>query len=181
MTEDDILDLIRKDEWMMTVLRAARSLELPDWVIGAGFVRNKVWDHLHGYTERTPLADIDLIYFDPSDISEDREKVYDRKLRELVDTSWSTKNQARMHTVNGNEPFTSSEDGLAHWIETPTCTGVKLLEDDSLQLIVPHGIDDLVNLRVRPTNPERDSALFQERVTKKRWKELWPKLEILPR
>ena len=61
MTEQDILDLIAKDEWMMGVLRTARSLHLPDWMIGAGFVRNKVWDYLHGYENiEVPTADIDL-------------------------------------------------------------------------------------------------------------------------
>lgn len=36
MTEKDILDLIEKDEWMMDVLRVVRTLNLPDWIIGAG-------------------------------------------------------------------------------------------------------------------------------------------------
>ena len=179
MTEKEILELIKKDEWMMSILRTARSLNLPDWIIGAGFVRNKVWDHLHGYTERTPLADIDLIYFDPAHIDELQEKEYDKKLHQLIDVQWSTKNQARMHVINGNTPFTSAEDGLAHWIETPTCTGVTLLDNDTLQLIAPYGIEDLVHLRVRPVNPEKDITLYRERVAKKKWKEIWPKLEIL--
>lgn len=179
MNEQDILNLIQQDEWMMNALCAARSLHLPDWIIGAGFVRNKIWDHLHGYTERTPLADIDLIYFDPSHIDENQEKEYDNQLSALFEASWSAKNQARMHVVNNNDPFTSSEDGLAHWIETPTCVGVTLNEDDSLTLVAPHGIDDLVHLRVRPTNPNKDLVLYRERVTKKKWKETWPKLEIL--
>ena len=32
---------------MMNVLNEANKLNLPDWVIGAGFLRNKVWDYLH--------------------------------------------------------------------------------------------------------------------------------------
>ena len=42
MTEKDILDLIKRDKWMMDVLRVAEKLNLPDWIIGAGFIRNKV-------------------------------------------------------------------------------------------------------------------------------------------
>ena len=75
MNESKILKIIEDDPWMMGVLKAAESMDLPDWMIGAGFVRNKVWDHLHGYqNSEVPTSDIDLIYFDPSDISEEKEK-----------------------------------------------------------------------------------------------------------
>jgi len=50
MTEEEILDLIRADKWMMKVLLSASSLNLKDWAVGAGFVRNKVWNHLSGRT-----------------------------------------------------------------------------------------------------------------------------------
>ena len=49
MMEKEILELIRQDKWMMRVLRVAKSLHLPDWMIEAGFVRNKVWNYLYGY------------------------------------------------------------------------------------------------------------------------------------
>jgi len=65
----DIEQGISEDEWMMETLRIVERLALPDWYVGAGFVRNKIWDVLHDYAKRTPLDDIDVIYFDPSDIS----------------------------------------------------------------------------------------------------------------
>ena len=48
MNEKDIIDIIKSDLWMMEVLGIARSLGLKDWAIGAGFVRNKIWDYLSG-------------------------------------------------------------------------------------------------------------------------------------
>ena len=33
---------ILSDPWRMAVLRAVRALALPDWAVGAGFVRNAV-------------------------------------------------------------------------------------------------------------------------------------------
>ena len=57
-------DLLRADPMRMACLRAARELALPDWALGAGFVRNLIWDHLHQKTVPTPLNDIDLIYLD---------------------------------------------------------------------------------------------------------------------
>ena len=43
-----IARIIAEDAIAMEQLRAVRELALPDWCIAAGFVRNRVWDHLHG-------------------------------------------------------------------------------------------------------------------------------------
>ncbi len=172
MNEDSILELVRDDPWMMRVLDAAAGLDLPDWMIGAGFLRNKVWDHLHGFLNpQVPTADIDLIYFDPSEIREESEKEYGRQLRALCDVNWSAKNQARMHGVTGDLPYTSAADGLAHWVETATCVAVTL-QGGRLRLIAPHGIDDLVKLVIRP-GPcfRRDIRVLTERAASKQWLE----------
>ena len=75
MHKKDVVNLIQKDAWMMKVLQTAKSLGLSDWMIGAGFVRNKVWDYLHGYqNKQVPTNDIDLIYFDTENTDEKQEK-----------------------------------------------------------------------------------------------------------
>jgi len=64
MTEQDIINLIKNDKWMMAVLKEADKLNLSDWMIGAGFLRNKVWDYLHNIKrEIADTRDIDLVYF----------------------------------------------------------------------------------------------------------------------
>lgn len=189
MNETDIQDLIRRDEWMMQVLRAARALALPDWMIGAGFVRNKVWDYLHGFLARSPYPDIDLIYFDPADpsvfepytSSTDTEDRLQALLPDLG-VPWSVTNQARMHAAKNQQPFRSSTDALAHGVETATCIGVRLEDDDSLTVIAPCGIDDLVRLVVRLNpnylvrNPKTAISDFNDRIDRKKWRERWPKL-----
>lgn len=191
MTESDILNLIQKDTWMMEVLRAVATLDLPDWWIGAGFVRSKVWDHLHGHQTRTPLPDIDVIYFDPSDFlpehlhtySTPSEDSYQERLHQLMpDISWSVTNQARMHEAHHQAPYKKSADGLAQWSETATCVGVKL-EGKKLMLTAPHGIEDLVNLKLRripgyQTKYTHGPKLFERRVKEKNWLTTWPKLKI---
>lgn len=57
-----LIELIQKDSLRMGVLSAVYAARLPDWYIGAGFIRNLVWDHLHDFPG-TPLNDIDVIYF----------------------------------------------------------------------------------------------------------------------
>lgn len=60
---------LANDEKRMQALRIAASYNLPDWWLAAGFVRNLVWDQLHGYAQPTPLNDLDLIYFCTADTS----------------------------------------------------------------------------------------------------------------
>jgi len=56
-------DIIKRDPFRMRCLRALRTLDLPQGYIGAGFVRNAIWDELHARATPTPLNDIDVIYF----------------------------------------------------------------------------------------------------------------------
>ncbi|WP_334019034.1 nucleotidyltransferase family protein [Alteromonas sp. S015] len=56
-------DIIKRDPFRVRCLRALRALDLPQGYIGAGFVRNAIWDALHERATPTPLNDIDVIYF----------------------------------------------------------------------------------------------------------------------
>ena len=76
MVEQDIISLITEDDWMMRVLKIVQSLGLSDWCICAGFIRSKVWDHLHGFA-RTRLPDVDVVYFDSNHIDESTEKEHE--------------------------------------------------------------------------------------------------------
>jgi hypothetical protein len=62
-SEADISDLLQADEWRMNVLLVAEKKALPDWWIGAGFLRNLIWDALEGNETEQP-RDVDLVYFD---------------------------------------------------------------------------------------------------------------------
>jgi len=191
-TEEDILKVIKEDKWMMDILKTVKNLNLPDWWIGAGFVRSKVWDTLHGYKIRTPMSktsDIDVIYFDKNDFIEDesrfdrtQKEIYYEKLlkKDIPNINWSVTNQSRMHLFHGDKQYKSSEDALAQWVETATCIGVKLNKNNNLILSAPRGIDDLVNLILRPTpNANNSIDLFYERINKKQWLTKWPKLKVL--
>lgn len=191
MDKSAVLKLIEKDPWMMEVLRAVQTLDLPDWWIGAGFVRSKVWDTLHNYKTRTPLPDIDVIYldshdFDPkkiNDYSTPVEDEYQYRLKQIMpEIHWSVTNQARMHGHHHTKPYKNSTEALADWSETATCVGVRL-EGRKLMLTAPHGIEDLVNLKLRripgyQTKYAHDPKLFERRIKEKNWLSKWPKLQV---
>lgn len=168
----------------MEALRAAAALDLPDLWIAAGFVRNLVWDRLHGYPAMTPLNDVDVIYYDTANTGKAAEKALEERLRAaLPGIPWSVKNQARMHIKNGDPPYSSIEDALANWCETPTAVGARLDVGGELGLVAPLGVDDLTSGICRPTplTLRKPGKLeeYRARVSSKKWAEIWPKLTIL--
>src|SRR6202035_5374382 len=153
-----LVTLVRCSPVLMRALRAARTVDPPDWVIGAGAIRDRVWDHLHGFTRPAPVRDLDLAFFDPIALGGDRERSAQRALAaEAPALAWDVTNQAAVHLwypqVFGIEvdPLTSTSDAVATWPETATAIGVRLLADDCIEGIAPCGLDDLFGLICRRT------------------------------
>jgi len=180
--ENDIVKAIKEDEWMMNILFAVKSLDLPDWWICAGFVRSKIWDMIHDYNERTPLPDIDVIYFDLENTSDFEEKAMEATLTTLLsNVPWSVKNQARMHIKSNLPPYSSSVDGISKFPETATALGVKLDDKNDIVLAAPWGVHDVINLVVKPTplyNTDERIKIYHNRVSKKNWDKTWTGVRI---
>jgi hypothetical protein len=178
--EQRLRALVRADPWRMAVLEAARDLALPGWAVGAGFLRSAVWDHLHGYAERSPLADIDLLFFDPADVSPEREAAAESRLGEQAAGGlWEVRNQARMHLLHGHRPYRDLEDGLRHWLETATAVALRLEPDDAMTVIAPFGLADLFALRSRPTDEGRARpGDYLARMHSKDWPRRWPQVRV---
>lgn len=180
-SEADIEQLVLADAWMMDVLRAAEELDLPDWWIGAGFLRNKVWDALED-NDTHPPKDVDLVYFNAADIRPETDWKYDQQLKDNSPIAeWEVRNQARMHYVNNFAPYTSTIDGISHWTETATCVAVKL-KAGKLQFLFCYGAEDLLGLIARPTphmQGQKLMQLFNERIEKKQWRNRWQHLKVI--
>jgi hypothetical protein len=176
-----IAGIIAQDPVGMKQLRAARALALPDWCIAAGFVRNRVWDHLHGISPPREPPDIDVLYYDAADLSKEREAEYEKRLEGLLPGPlWQVRNQARMHVWKDLPQHRDTADAMIYWLETVTAVGVRLEADDRLTVIATLGTDDLVNLRCQPTPFGRMRRHeYEARVTAKRWAEQWPKVRFL--
>jgi hypothetical protein len=177
----DVAAIVGRDPVALAQLRAARTLALPDWCIAAGFVRNRVWDHLHGISPPREPPDIDVLFYDAADLSKEREVEYEKQLAALLPGPlWQVRNQARMHVWKGLPQHRDTADAMIYWLETVTAVGVRLEADDSLTVIAPLGTDDLLNLRCQPTAFGRTRRHeYEARITAKRWSELWPKVRFL--
>ena len=44
----EIADFLERQPQIISVLRLVEALAIEDCWIGAGFIRNAIWDHLHG-------------------------------------------------------------------------------------------------------------------------------------
>ncbi|WP_410962793.1 nucleotidyltransferase family protein, partial [Salmonella sp. SAL4446] len=57
--EQRLVDIVKRAPQRLEALTVLRSLRLPDWAIGAGYIRAAVWDELSGYRVPSPVEDID--------------------------------------------------------------------------------------------------------------------------
>ena len=184
--EERLRLMARSSKWFMPALRAARELGLASWCLGAGAVRNLVWDALHGYPTPTRLADLDLAYFDASDLDPQRElELQHRLCIAMPEMPWEVTNQASVHHWferhfgHAVEPLQSLYHAVGTWPEYATAVGLRLRPDDTIEIIAPHGLDDLFNCVIR-RNPVRVSLdTYRMRIEQKKYALRWPRVTVI--
>lgn len=198
--------LLRADPLRLACLQAARALQLPDWYLAAGFLRNAIWDAAHRpeqVTEQargqilgkapgqalrmTPLNDIDLVFYQPFDCNDAQQYAaalaQERQLaaqlqRQLPTQCFEVRNQARMHLKHGHAPYQHCTDGIRRWVELPTCVGVRLTATDQFEFTAPYGLALNWSLEVQMNADFPQPALYRQRIQSKGWQQLWPALQV---
>ena len=172
--------ILRQAPLRLQALEIVRPLDLPDWAIGAGFIRAAVWDAMSGFTTASAVDDIDVLYFDPGDLRPEREMEIEKRLRDINPTlPWSVRNQARMHIRNSDNPYASTADALRFWLETPTCVAVRIDTDGRFTIMAPYGLTDLFALAIHPTPRGRvRHTEYTARIAEKKWHERWPNVTV---
>ncbi|MCG7394359.1 nucleotidyltransferase family protein [Microvirga sp. ACRRW] len=175
---DDIAQFLEAHAGLHALLLHVESLALPDAWIGAGFIRNAVWDVLHGYPiDPSRLNDVDVIYLDPAETADGCEDAHEHQLMALAPgVPWQVRNQARMHLRNGDAPYRSTYEAIARWPETATAIAARTVSG-KVEVIAPYGIGDLISLIVRPTPAfAHKMDVYRERLRSKDWALRWPRL-----
>ncbi|WP_423395251.1 nucleotidyltransferase family protein [Burkholderia sp. LMG 21824] len=181
-----LVEIARQSSWCMSALSAVRTMGLESWCIGAGAIRNLVWDSLHGYAAPTRSADVDVAYFDPSDLSPTRDAEIRRGLTaQRPDIPWEVTNQAAVHlwfeSTFGHPvlPLRSLAEAVASWPEYATAVGLTLLRDGTIEVCAPYGLDDLFSMVVR-RNPARVSIdTYHRRIEQKKYTDRWPRVTVI--
>jgi hypothetical protein len=189
MTNDrhgELRSILLANPWFVDVLEAVQECDPPEWVVGAGVIRNIVWDYLHGFDAPTPTKDVDVAYFDHSDLSRKRDKQLEADLRRRLPTiPWEVTNQAGVHLWYERKfghqisPIRSVEDGVSRWPETATSVGVHLRPDGELRVIAPCGLDDLLGMVLRRNPKQVTPEYFRERLRRKAIRQKWPRVTVI--
>ena len=183
--EKRLLSIIGEHSWFMSALDAVSDLGLPQWCIGAGVIRNIVFDYLDG-DSTTPIRDVDVAYFDISDLSEHKDREYEDILKvRMPNVPWEVTNQAAVHLWFHSKfgyrvpAVKSIEEAVATWPETCTAVAVTKLQKNEYKIYAPCGLEDLFGMAIR-RNPARvDVRTYNTRLSNKQYDQCWKSVRII--
>ena len=163
--------IIRATPLLVDVLERAQRLALPDSWLVSGAIYNTVWNHLTGRSPLTGINDIDLFYFDPSDLSyeaEDRAiKAADQVFAGLP-LPVQLRNQARVHLWYPDRfgepypPLASSCEAIDRFASLTHSVGARLDSTGAIELYTPFGLDHLFSFRIVPNRRMNNRATARE-------------------
>ncbi len=180
-----IIEAALADPVCAAILERAGGLNLPGWRLCAGAVYQNVWNALTGRAPGHGVADYDIAYFDPSDLSYEAEDAVIRRCAAAfadIDAEIEVRNQARIHLwfnakFGAHRPaFTCTEDGINAYAADAHKLGLRRTADGSLDLYAPAGFSDVLAMRVAPCADAVDLDGFARKAA--RWKRSWPELAV---
>ena len=161
------------------------AIALPDAWLVAGAVAQTVWNHAFGLSLAHGINDIDIVYFDDADLSEEAETAHSLRIRSLFSDLpvWiDVKNEARVHLWYeakfgyAIDPYRSATDAIMTFPTTATAVGLRP-SNDGMALCAPYGLSDLLEAIVRPNKRQITPEIYAGKVD--RWVALWPGLTII--
>ncbi len=154
------------------------------WLV-AGAVVQTWWNQVHQFPPTHGIKDVDLVYFEDSDLSEQCEahnSVRINKLFHRLGVRFDVTNQARVHQWYEQrfgysiDPYESTEAAIATFPTTAGAIGIRP-GGSELEAFAPFGFQDLRELVVRPNKVQITASIYAEKT--RRWKAIWPKVNIL--
>lgn len=177
--------IVSQSPLLAAVLGHWDRIALPDCWLVAGAITQTVWNSTFGLPYAYGINDIDIVYFDAADLSEEAEARHSARIREAFSglPVWiDVKNEARVHlwyeTKFGYpvEPYISTADAIATFPTTATAIGLRP-GPTGLELCAPFGLSDLFGAIVRPNKTQITREIYERKVN--RWISVWPRLEII--
>ena len=154
-----------------TVLPAIAQVNLSNWWLAGGAVRNTVWRSIFGEECGLVINDFDIAFFDAEGDRSQELAAKATLTKQFPNYKFDVKNQASFaRWRSGGQTYTTTEDGITNWLHTTAAIGVRLDPQGQWQFFTPYGLDDLFNGIIRPTpahinNPdaERKAAEFLQK------------------
>ena len=180
-------EAIQKNEVLMELLKRLSELNLPDCYVASGGIAQTVWNRLHRFEPGFGIKDYDVIYYDKSDPSREREAAALSKATRIfknLPVPVEVVNEANVHLWFEKEfgdpmprPYASIEDAIGTFSTTAVCIGVRY-NNGVFDVCAPYGLDDLFGLLLRRNGKFYTEKRHQEKID--RWTSLWPRLKVIP-
>lgn len=180
-------EIIRASPLLMEVLTGLREDGLPDHLLVAGAIYNLVWNRLTHRPDLAGVNDIDVFYFDASDLGWDAEDAVIRRLEARfghLPVPVQVRNQARVHLWFPEkfgtpfQPLTSSAEMLARYASKTHAVAVRLETDGTMTILAPFGLDDIFSFRITPNPVLANKKAHEAKAARAR--SIWPELTVLP-
>jgi hypothetical protein len=130
----ELQSILSESPLLAPILQNWDRIALPEAWLVAGAVAQTVWNHAFGFTPDYGINDIDIIYFDGDDLSENAETRHSDRIRAIfsdVPARIDVKNQARVHIWHEGKfgypikPYISVAEAIATFPTTATAIGVR--------------------------------------------------------
>ena len=82
--EELVLSILKKNQSLMKVLDYIDTLRIPDYYIAAGSIYQTIWNGLDHRDLNYGIKDIDVIYYNPNDLSVETDLKLYEKITEFV-------------------------------------------------------------------------------------------------
>ncbi|MBW4608448.1 MAG: nucleotidyltransferase family protein [Hassallia sp. WJT32-NPBG1] len=160
------LQIILADSPVGMVLPEFAQINLPNWWLAGGAVRNTVWRYIFGEQCQLVINDFDIVFFDEQGNRYQELAAKAALTNQFPDYKFDVKNQASFgHWRPGCQTFISTEDGITNWLHTATAVGVRLDAEGKWQFLTPYGLDDLFDGIIRPTPAHIENPDAQEKAS----------------
>ena len=183
---ESLKGVLRHSPAIRGVIERAGSLRLPDWYLGAGRISQTVWNHISGRELTSCIGDLDLVYFDPNDVTYAAENLHgSQKLRLCLTTGrpgWTSRTRPGSTcgvisaSAIGSSPTDRSRTLSSRGPLQPRAVGVRY-GHGKVTVYAPYGLADLLGMVVRPNKVQVTKKVYLEEA--KRWTRGWPDLQIV--
>lgn len=185
---EKFISILKENKDLITILDYICELNLPNFYIAAGSIFQTIWNYYDQKPLNFGIKDIDIIYYDPNNLSKESEKKLENKIIEHfkalnLNYEFDVHNEARMHLwkkENENKDinqYKNSEDAIDQWIATVHSIGITK-ENDNIKVYAPYGLSDIFSKTIRPIKHKANSKELYDKKAES-WQKRFDNLNII--
>ena len=183
-----LVRFIAEEPVLMDVLRGLRDLAIPEGMLVAGAIYNLAWNRLTGRPPLQGINDLDVFYYDASDLSYGAEDAVISRLAERfahLPLPVQVRNQARVHLwfpekfgITDFAPLASAEEMLGRYASKTHAVAARLTPAGNIDILAPFGLDAIFSFRIVPNRVLANNRKAHD-AKGARAKSVWPELTVL--